>query len=112
MTPFEEQLKQVLERQEPSEDFTARVLARCAEEDARKKSGFLQRMGLTPAWRMAAATLTAALCVTVGANLYRDHEHEVKGLEAKRQLLLAMHITQSKLQHVQEQLNANEEATQ
>lgn len=108
MTPFEEELKRALRRQEPSADFTERVLARCAssEATARVQVSFWQ------SWRFAFAT--AALCVLMlgSGAAYQQHERTVKGMAAKRQLLLAMRIAGNKLQQVQEKLKENEQDTQ
>ena len=95
MTPFEEDLKRALERQEPAADFTARVLARCAVEDT-KARGWLR------AWRLAA--VAAALLVAAGGTVYQRHEREVRGLAAKRELILAVRIAGSKLQEVQQRV--------
>jgi hypothetical protein len=99
MTPFEEELKQALQRQEPPADFTARVLARCTEERPKHVSGFW-RMGLVAA---------AALLMLVGGTAYQQREHEAKGLAAKRQLLLAVRIAGTKLQEVQQRVKESEQ---
>lgn len=105
MTPFEEELKRALQRQEPSADFTQRVLARCAEANPQSRPNFWQT------WRLTFAT--AALCLfAFGGVAYQQHERTVKGMAAKRQLLLAMHIAGDKLQQVQERLKENEQDTQ
>jgi anti-sigma-K factor RskA len=105
MTPLDDELKQALRRQEPSADFTARVLARCAEADAQKRAWLSW-----PNWRLGLATTAAAALLTLGGGtLYQQHEHEVKGMAAKRQLLLAMRIAGSKLQQVQERVNESEQ---
>ncbi len=106
MRPFEEELKQALKRQEPAGDFTARVLARCAESDAEKPQGFWAM------WRLSLATATVALVALTGGTLYEQHEHTVKGLAAKRQLLLAVHIAGSKLQLVEERVKESEQVSQ
>jgi hypothetical protein len=114
MTPFEEELKQALKRQEPAGDFTARVLARCAKEDAKTQSGFWHSFWATPAWRLGA--VAAALVVVAGGTAYEQHENEVKrevrGMEAKRQLLLAMRIAGTKLQEVQQRVKESERIEQ
>ena len=109
MTPFEEELRQALHRQEPSSDFTQRVLARCAEDDAaaqRNKLGFWQT------WRFGFATAALGLLMLGGGVAYQQHERAVKGMAAKRQLLLAMRITGNKLQQLQEKLKESEQETQ
>jgi hypothetical protein len=117
MTPFEEELKQALKRQEPAGDFTARVLARCAREDARKRSGFWDSFWATPAWRLGAAA--AALVFVAGGTVYEQYEQherevkrEVRGMAAKRQLILAMRIAGTKLQEVQQRVKESERVEQ
>ena len=114
MTPFEEELKQALQRQEPVGDFTARVLARCAQEDARKRSGFWHSFWAAPAWRVSA--VAAALVLVAGGTALEQHEREVKrqarGMEAKRQLVLAMRIAGAKLQEVRERVEESEQTEQ
>jgi hypothetical protein len=114
MTPFEEELKQALKRQEPAGDFTARVLARCAQEDAKKRSGFWQSFWAAPAWRVS--VVAAALLVGAGGTAFEQHEREVKrearGMEAKRQLILAMRIAGTKLQEVRQRVEESEQKEQ
>jgi hypothetical protein len=111
MTPFEEELKQALQRQEPPSDFTERVLARCAEEDAKTSSSFWRNLWPAPAWQLGVAT-AAVLLTLAGGTVYERHEREVKGLAAKRQLLLAMRIAGTKLQEVQQRVRESEQSEQ
>jgi hypothetical protein len=92
--PFEEELKKALTRQEPSGDFTKRVLAQCAGYE---KSSTLAWMRGFMAWRIAA--VTASLFVLTGVGIYREHEQ--RGEAAKRQLLLAMQIAGQQLHGAQ-----------
>jgi len=110
MTPFEEELKRALKRQEPAADFTARVLARCAQEDAKARSGFWQAFWTAPAWRLSA--VAAALLLVAGGTAYQQHEREVRGMAAKRQLILAMRIAGTKLQEVQQRVQESIEVAQ
>jgi len=110
MTPFEEELKQALKREDPGADFTARVLARCVREDERRERGFWRMSWLTPAWRVGA--VAAGLLVLAGGTAVEQHQHQVKGMAAKRQLLLAMRIAGTKLQQVQERVKESEQVEQ
>jgi len=110
MTPFEQELKQALNRQEPAGDFTARVLALCAREDAKKRNGFWHSLLANRAWRLAA--VAAALVVAVGGTAFQQHEREVRGMAAKRQLILAMRIAGTKLQEVQQRVRESEQVEQ
>jgi len=108
MTPLEDDLKQALKRQEPAADFTARVLARCAAAELSSKRRFFWS---APVWRMGLAA-AAVLLMLVGGSVYQRHEHEVKGMAAKRQLLLAMRIAGTKLQEVQQRVKESEQVEQ
>ncbi len=114
MTPFEEELKQALQRQEPSGDFTARVLARCAAEDAKKQSSLWHSFWTAPAWRLGA--VAAALVLVAGGTAYEQHERATqraaRGMEAKRQLLLAVRIAGTKLQEVRQRVKESEQIEQ
>lgn len=106
MTPFEEDLKEALRRQEPAADFTARVMARCAAEQTGKRTFWS-----TPVWRMGLAA-AAMVVMLAGGTVYERHERELKGMAAKRQLLLAMHIAGTKLQEVQQRVKESEQVEQ
>jgi hypothetical protein len=95
MTPFEEQLKQALRRQEPSTGFTERVLAQLPQTKP------LPSRWVT--WRLAAAA--AAALLLAGTTAYRQHERLVQGEAAKLQLMTAFRITGSKLQAAQHRIN-------
>jgi anti-sigma-K factor RskA len=106
MIPFEEELRQALNRREPAADFTARVLARAAAEDAKKNSSFWF------SWRLGLATAAVAVLTLSGGVVYQQHERSLRGLAAKRQLLIAIRITGTKLQQVQERVKESEQETQ
>ena len=106
MIPFEEELRQALNRREPAADFTARVLARAAAEDAKKNSSFWF------SWRLGLATAAVAILTLSGGVVYQQHERSLRGLAAKRQLLIAIRITGTKLQQVQERVKESEQETQ
>ena len=81
---LEKELKQALERKEPSPDFAERVAAA-----TRQKRPFL-----VPRWLGVAASLVV---ICGGGLAYRHHE----GVVAKEQVMLAMKITAGKLNHIQ-----------
>jgi len=106
MNQFEDELKRALARRQPSQDFTARVLAaarRQAEQKDRENEHAWFRLRRRPFWAFAA--VTAMLLVLSGDAAYQHRSRIVKGQEAKRQLLLAIRITGRELQqarwHVQ-----------
>jgi hypothetical protein len=99
MTPFDEELKRALTRQEPSPGFSARVLARLpASKPAPNRWVH---------WRLAAAA--AAILFLAGATAYQ-HERHLQGEAAKTKLLLAMRIAGSKLNQVQHLVQQSEES--
>jgi hypothetical protein len=110
MTPFEDELKRALKRQEPAADFTARVLARCAHEETKARNGFWQTFWALPAWRLGA--VAAALLIVAGGTVYEQREREVRGMAAKRKLILAMRIAGTKLQEVRQRVQESTEGAQ
>jgi hypothetical protein len=100
MTSFEEELKRAMARREPSPGFTERVLAEAAMRQ--RKSGLASGLADVGRWLRGALTwrlapVLAALLLFIGGGIYREHQREVRGLAAKRQLLTAMRIAGSKL---------------
>jgi hypothetical protein len=93
MTDFEDLLRRALEKQEPSADFTARVMARAVP--AKRPMAWLS-------WRSwAAAGMAAALCLgAVGVEMEHHRRVQREGEAAKAQLMQAMHITSAKLRQI------------
>jgi hypothetical protein len=56
--------------------------------------------------------VAAALLLVAGGTLYEQHEREVRGMEAKRKLILAMRIAGTQLQKVQRRLEESEQLEQ
>ncbi len=103
---LEQQLKDALQRQDAPQGFDARVLARLHERETKQSFGsrVLSWMRM-PAARLA---VTAALFVAVfgGVLGYQRYERRREaGEAARRELLLALRITGSKLQYAQERVN-------
>jgi hypothetical protein len=98
MTPFEDELKKALARCEPPDGFTERLAARISALPRRRSSSLNSVV-----WRWAAIA-AAVLVLLSGAVFQREHEREIKGEEAKQQLLVALRITSSKLQQAQQQI--------
>jgi hypothetical protein len=99
MTPFEKELKNALVRREPSDAFTARVMAAVSELNRAERAaplGFLARLR---SWRLI-PVLAGALVIS-GGIVYQQHEREARGEAAKKQLILAMRIAGSKLHYAQ-----------
>jgi hypothetical protein len=98
MTPFEEQLKEVLARKEPSPDFSKRVLERTKEQRPR----VAVRTWFRGPWTWRFAPVMAALILVSGAVMYHEHQRAVRGEMAKEKLLIAVRIAGSKLQNAKE----------
>lgn len=99
MNPLDQELKNALRRQEPSADFTRRVMAGLKSEPA-PKLGWgeaIHHLFRFPALRWATV---AALCasLTIGGLAYRRHQQTVEqGEMARAKVMLALHIASSKL---------------
>jgi hypothetical protein len=107
MTPFEQELKKALARREPSADFTGRLFARLAKEEAVPSSPWWRSLlrwpsRLTPAFAMVCTLIV----VTGGTLLYkRQEERALQGERAKEQVLLALRITGQKLHATRRQVH-------
>jgi len=102
MNPLDYELKNALRREEPSADFTERVLARIQSAPARKPDW---REGLRKIFRLHALqwATAAALCVAIiiGMVAYRRHQRTLaeraEGEKARAQVMLALHIASTRL---------------
>ena len=84
---FEDDLRRALQREAAPPDFAARVLARTR-----------------PARRFPLAIAAAvAMAVLLPSGLF-EYRQRQKAVEARRQLIVALSITQAQLQHVQQQI--------
>jgi hypothetical protein len=103
--PLERELRQALRPVDPPAGFADRVLQRAARGPARRS------IGRGPMLRWATA---AALVIGVSGGLwYRAEEHRrAEGEEARRQVLLSLQITGSKLHAVQMKINRQGESQQ
>jgi hypothetical protein len=118
MNHFDEELKLALRREEPSPDFTDRVMARVAElqkrEKSRERMGWLKRLAeffQPPQMRWATAGAMAVLLVIAGFGVHHRRESERKrlaeiaeGERAKEQVMLAMRIASAKLNVAQKKV--------
>jgi hypothetical protein len=126
MNRFDEELKMALRREEPSSDFTDRVMARVAElkkqEKPREKTNWLGKLAefFQPPkmkWAMAGAMAVALLVAGLGVHYRRENERRrlaeiAEGERAKEQVILAMRIASAKLNVAQRKVHetANHEA--
>lgn len=119
MNRFEEKLKQALRREEPSPDFTDRVMARIArlpqtqeQEKEREHVGWLRRLVAffePPAMKWAMAGAMACLLVLAGVAIHNARERRraieiAEGERAKEQVMLAMRIASAKLNVAQKKV--------
>ena len=95
MNPLEDELRAALGRQEPSPDFTARVLARVSSAPARAGGGYAARP-----WFRWVAALAASVLVAAGLAGYQRYQGE----RARSEVLLAVHIAGSKLNKAQKKV--------
>jgi hypothetical protein len=104
----EDELREALRRKDPGEAFTQKVMARVAQQKAgavtrasagTRFRGFWHPLGLRP---VLVGAIVAVLAVggSLGIMKYRQAQEARAGEAAKRQALLALHITNAKLNHV------------
>jgi hypothetical protein len=104
MTRFEEQLKQALARQDPPEDFNARVLAAVEGRRVRRSTGAWRwRARWAHSWQLAPA-LAALLALTLGT-IYQQHQRIARGEAAKEKLLIAMRVAGAKLHEARDRVS-------
>ncbi len=103
MSLFEDELRKAMERREPSEDFTARILARVEQEESRNAHS-----SRAPFWRLIwpagyarLAWAAVLLLMFTGLIGYRQHIRAAEGRAAKEQLLTAIHIAGAQLREAQ-----------
>jgi hypothetical protein len=92
MSRLEDELRAALGREEPPAGFADRVLARA------RPAGFRRLRWV--------AALAACLALAAGGLVERERRERARGEMAKRQVMLALGITGSKLQFVKEKIHA------
>ena len=98
MSRLEDELRNALRREEPSPGFAARVMARAQAVSPPR------RWLPWPALRWAGSL--AAVAVIAGGVVYeRERRMHAEGEKAKEQVMLALHITGSKLQSIKEKIH-------
>jgi hypothetical protein len=119
MNRFDEEMRKALRREEPSPDFTDRVMSRVTElqrqEKPREKTGWLRRLveffqPPTMKWAMAGAMAIALVVAGFGVHYRRENELRrlaeiAEGERAKEQVILAMRITSAKLNIAQKKVH-------
>ena len=109
----EDELLAALRRKDPGESFTERVMARISQPHARVTAAPSAESRLSALWHRLwlrpALTCTVALMLIVGSLgfvHYREVQERRAGEAAKQQALLALRITNAKLNHVIERVKA------
>ena len=104
LTRFEEQLKEALARQDPPEDFNARVLAAVEEGRVRSSTGVWRWWARwAHSWQVAPA-LAALLVLSLGV-IYQEHQRMARGEAAKEKLLIAMRVAGAKLHEARDRVS-------
>ena len=93
---LESQLRAALRRVEPPEGFSSRVIARLEAARTRPRAALRFRSPGARWWLSAA--LAASLLIAVGLHARIQRERETAaGLEARREVIQALHLTHQKL---------------
>ena len=98
---LETQLRHKLQRQNAPPGFAARVMAEAESRQVlqRRKAAILHM----PVLRWAG--IAAVLAVSIASIQHHEQQRRYEGEAARKQVLLALHITSSKLHRMQTQLH-------
>jgi hypothetical protein len=98
---WEAEIRESLEPREAPDGFADRLMARIPE-----RRSILRWPMVRPLWTSAvAAVLLLAILLGVQIN---EHRQQVAGQRARRQVLLALHITGATLQAVQDKISTSQ----
>ena len=100
MNRLENELRNAMRREEPSEGFAGRVLARVQEKKQSAWTGIFD----TRALRLALAGAVCLALAIAGIEYKRAQDDRARGEATKQQLMLALRITANKLQLAQEKV--------
>lgn len=104
MSPFEDQLRKTLKREEPPPGFANRVIA-LAEGKRPWRERLFARFQV-PRFAFAAVALAVLIGGGVQYQRYQQAVEDRKAEQAKERLMLAMRITSDKLSYVQQKVNS------
>jgi hypothetical protein len=112
----EDDLKAALQRKDPGERFTQEVMARISQRQGLRQATASRRGWLREFWRylrlrpaLAGALAAVVIFGSLGLERYRRAEERRAGEAARQQALLALRITNAKLNHVLERVKAADE---
>ncbi|HLJ85888.1 MAG TPA: hypothetical protein VKZ53_03645 [Candidatus Angelobacter sp.] len=95
----EDDLRAALSHQDPSPDFTQRVMASIGQaSERRRKAADARFASLVPPAMLRWAAAGVAACLLLGTGWF-DFRH-TEGERAKEQAMLALRVTNAKLNHV------------
>lgn len=95
MSRLEDELRQALRRREPPAGLAERVLERVREPEKHHPPLFHWR------WLAAAAAL---IVLAAGLHFFQERRRRLEGERAKEQVMLALHVTGSKLRLAQQRI--------
>jgi len=112
----EDDLRSALERKDPGEGFTQRVMARIDQAEqkvspaGRLRTWFLQLWWPLRLRTALAAGLVAGLALSAGLGIshYRRFQEQREGEMAKQHAVLALRITTAKFNHVLERVKVSQ----
>lgn len=109
---LEKALREALRPVDPGEEFTARVLSRLAAqpqaESARRDGAPRRALAGRRVWIPLALAASLVAAVVLGIGWYE--RREVRGLEARRELLEALRVTNQKLELANRLVNGSHAA--
>lgn len=95
---LEKELREALRPVDPGEDFTARVLARVSAEPATAAARDSLAARLAPGRQLwIPLALAASLAAVLVLGVQWHQRRELRGLEARRELIEALRVTSQKL---------------
>jgi hypothetical protein len=104
MTRLEDELRKALRRESPPDGFAGRVLSRSAQAVSAKHHRRWSVLFGTRRLRWAAAAAICMVLAGAGLDYWNQQKERARGEAAKAQLMLALRITGSKLQFVQQKI--------
>ena len=102
---IEESLRRALRAEEAPPDFTNRVLARVANDQVRAAQAQARRRSR---WQVPLALAASVVVAVAGLGIVQQ-QREARQLQSARQLAMALEITSSQLNQVQQKLNRTQD---